>query len=77
MKLPDGLKDYFSGETESFGKKRLNKNNRTKVQEEDKTKKTLADKLYENTLDPTYEENISKFNEDFDMDLLLLDSEQD
>lgn len=77
MKLPDGLKDYFSGETQSFGKKGSNRNNRTKMQEEDKTKKTLADKLYENTLDPTYEENISKFNEDFDMDLLLLDSEQD
>ena len=33
--------------------------------------------MYEKTLDPTYEENMNKFNDDFDMSLVLLDSESD
>jgi hypothetical protein len=40
-----------------------------------KSKKSMENLLYEKTLDPTYEDSITKFNDDFDMSLVLLNSE--
>ena len=73
LKLPDELKQIVSGET-SYKKKNSFKH---KMMEDEKTKKSMKDLMYENTLDPNYEDNINKFNDDFDMSLVLLDSEQD
>jgi hypothetical protein len=45
------------------------------MMEDEKTKKSMKDLMYEKTLDPDYEDNITKFNDNFDMSLVLLDSE--
>lgn len=74
VKLPDELQQIMSGGAST--KKKSRKQRLQDAQQIDtKSKKSMENLLYEKTLDPTYEDNITKFNDDFDMSLVLLNSE--